>query len=128
MKTTYETRGWLKFAEEVVWNSGCQPEGGFNDSGNDRFAADSIPALIAKLQAFCGSYDAADVLPDSCDTVGRVDIQVMETEESIAAHVSEVDRWKVGKCRLWLACYTFRIEKVTREDVTAVCAEYPNVD
>ena len=118
MKTQYETTGWFKDAEEDIYEDGCQLDTGFCFSGNETFKADTIPELIEQLMSFVGCNDRESVLIDSCDEAGRIDIQTMETEEGYPATESDLATWKQGRKRLWLACYSFHVEKVIRETVS----------
>lgn len=114
MKTKYEVRGWYKIAEEDNWEKGCLPESGSHYSGDDQFEADSIEKLVTYLCQHCGAEGVAAEL-DACEEDGRIDIQVMENREGYHASKPEMEAFKKGKCRLWLAAYTFQVEKVTRE-------------
>ena len=118
MKAQYEARGWIKHAEEDIYACGCQPDTGSIFDGSDRFQAATIPELIESLMSFTGCNDRESVLLNSCDEPGRVDIQTMETEEGYPATESDIATWKQGHKRLWLATYTFHVEKVTRETVS----------
>lgn len=122
MITLYETRGWIKYAEEDVYANGCQPETGSAASGSDGFAAETVDVLIQKLQEFVGSTSDVDVLRDSCDEPGRVDVQVYETDDASPATPEQIKRWKRGEVRLWLATYTFHVQRVTRETVSVAPA------
>ena len=113
----YETCGWLKFAEEDVWENGCIGKSSTSD-GRDTFSDDTLPGLIEKLKAFAGTDDDIDCLFDSCDEYGRLDIQVMECADGTVASNNEIEQWKAGNRRLWLACYIFRISEVNRKVVS----------
>jgi hypothetical protein len=119
----YEANGWLKFTEEDEFDNGCKPGSGSATEGRDVFTDETIPGLLAKLQAFAGSDSPEDVLLDSCDETGRVDVQVMEREDGFTAGPADVDAWKAGRRRLWLARYSFRVEAVERAPVRLTEAE-----
>ena len=51
---------------------------------------------------------------DSCDEASRLDIQVYECEDGSPASEFEVQEWKEGKRKLWLATYTFNLLKVEK--------------
>lgn len=114
MKTRYEVRGWFMNAEEDNWEKGCLPLSGIYYSGDDRFEAETVEKLVNYLMQFVGANDREAVSLDSCDEAGRVDIQVMENVEGCHASKPEMDAFKKGNCRLWVADYTFKVEKVTR--------------
>ena len=118
MKAAYEVTGWFKDAEEDTYAYGCQPDTGTCFSGNDRFQADTVHELIERIMSFVGCNDRESVLLNSCDEPGRIDIQIMETEEGCTPSPAIIAAWKRGEYRLWLACYTFHVEKVIRETVS----------
>jgi hypothetical protein len=41
----------------------------------------------------------------------------MENADGYHASKPELEAFKKGNCRLWLADYTFQVERVTREEV-----------
>lgn len=127
MNTVFEADGWMKFSEEDIFSDGCQPETATHNSGNERFTADLLSSLIDKLKAFTGCQEDENLLINSCEEIGRLDIQVMEDGEGTAATPQQIERWKAGKERLWLACYTFQIEAVEREpvDLKQIKAQFP---
>jgi len=116
MKLSYEVDGWMKDAEVDMFEEGCQPGTGACVCGSERFAADTVAGLIDKLVEFCDVEKSAVSL-DACDDPGRVDIQALETAEGVTAGPMDIQRWKQGTAKLWLASYMFTIQKVTREDV-----------
>jgi hypothetical protein len=122
MKTYYQARGWMKFAEVDDWEQGCLRQGGTCTEGNDTFRAPTIGALVEKLRLFCDA-DAEGVLLDSCDELGRVDIQKMENADGLTPTDAEEVAWKMGELKLWAATYTFRVEKISAETVTLITTE-----
>jgi len=113
----YEVRGWHKDTEEDVFSDGCQIDLGNSSGGDERWEHERLYDLITMLMAFVGTTDDAHVLLDSCDDVGRVDIQVYETITGVTACEDEMRMWRRGQIRLWLCTYIFHIEHVTREPV-----------
>ena len=118
MKTTIEARGWIKLSEEDSYLTGCQPDTCMMHSGRDTFSADTVDDLIDQVMSFAGCEDRDSVLLDSCEEPGRLDIQIMETDEGYPATESDLASWRQGHKRLWLTCYTFYAKKVTREAVS----------
>lgn len=57
------------------------------------------------------------MLLDDCGEIGRLDILVYEDAQGCRASTAETALWKQGKCRLWLATYTFRIVFIAARDV-----------
>ena len=117
MKTQYEINGYIKHAEEDSWENGCDPTSGNSFFGDTQFKADSIEKLITYLCQHCGAERDAVTL-DACEEPGRIDIQVMENGEGYHASNPEMESFRKGNCRLWLADYSFQVEKVTRETIS----------
>lgn len=112
----YETRGWVKTAEEDIYDDGCQPDSARSTSGSDVFTGETQRELIDKLMEFADvgrKYE--NVLINSCGEMGRIDIQSLETTYGNPASDFEIDEWKKGRVRLWDVTYLFRVEYVARE-------------
>ena len=107
------------WSEEDIWEEGCQPnsQNKSNELGYE-MKADSLPLLIEKLMNATGAYDKEDVLLDSCDEKGRIDIQVLKTFDDNSPSIRQIANWKEGTQRLWLVTYIFRIEETTPADFT----------
>ena len=114
---TYEANGWIKFVEEDSFEHGCLSKTSFMVHGNERFSGATLDDLLKALNEFTGNNDAEAIEFDACDEQGRVDIQIMETAEGYAADKSDIAVWREGKRRLWLVCYSFRVEHVERKPV-----------
>lgn len=112
----YIANGWHKFAELDIYADGCQPDRPSHDSGADYFEAETVDGLIAKLAEHVNQKDLSNVILDSCDERGRVDIQVYEDSDGYAADAHDLAQWKEGKKELWLACYTFHVERIETSD------------
>lgn len=104
--TTYTVNGFSGDAEEDIWKDGCQPDTRLNKSDDTNIRADTKEELIDKVASYfnCGKDN---IMLDPCgDEDGRIDVQRYENEEGYSASESEVEKWKLGRCRLWLATYT----------------------
>ena len=112
----YEVDGWHKEYEQDDYEKGCT--GNYSCfSGNDRFSALTIPELLIKLRAFVGVDDDYEVELDAGDDDGRVDISVLETDDSYTPTENDIARWKRGEQRLWYSTYTFYVREVIRRGV-----------
>jgi len=114
----YCAQGWLKFAEEDVFRSGCQPGSELVTGGPDGFKGETADDVIAECMRFAGTTDPKSVLLDSCDEIGRLDIQVMENEDGTPAGPYELRQWRLGRGRLWLCVYTFTVVRRAERLVT----------
>lgn len=118
MNKYYEARGWVKFGEEDIYQEGCQPSTSFGDSGKDIFRAETLAGVIRECQSFCGSSSKYDLMLDSCDETGRLDISIMENECGYPASKEELKQWRKGKVKCFNCIYTFRIKLMTVEEVS----------
>lgn len=114
MAKTYETKGWMKYWEEDVWSEGCMPGTGGTNGGDETFVGRTAKELIGALQTFTQSEEPENILINSCDVRGRVDIQTLETEEGRRASPNDIARWKKGERRLFAATYIFHVKTVKR--------------
>lgn len=130
MKTAYQANGWIKHTEEDTWENGCLSASGNLFSGNDVFKADTVEALVKQLKAFTGCDDDQNLLLNSCDTLGRLDIQTMEDANGTVASEADIEAFKKSEKRLWLCCYTFNIELVQSAvvDLSAAKEQFPTAN
>ena len=115
----FEAIGFSKYTEEDSYENGCNPK--TNRSWSDRnmrFTGETLDDLIQSLMAFVGTDDKESVSLDACDNMGRVDIQVLETDEGYNASKRDIELWKEKKERLWLCNYTFQVEQVERRTIS----------
>lgn len=110
----YEVNGWSKYGERDYYETGCNPEQYVSFSGDDRFSANSISDLLIKLRSFVGVDDDYEIGLDACEDTGRVDICVMETNDSYPATAWQFKEWRAGNLALWSSTYTFYVEEVQR--------------
>ena len=113
----YEVKTAVKHWEEDVFAEGCQPGTGGSYSFNCRLRADSVEELVKKINDFIGNDDLGAVELDACDEAGRIDVQMLETDDGTAPTERQIERWKAGELRLWLADYSFYVEAVERRTV-----------
>ena len=112
-KEYYEINGWIKFAEEDLFNEGCKGDA-IHFCGRDVFKGTHPNSVIAKFREFVGAENASVEL-NSCGEPGRVDISILETVDGYPASDSEIKLWEGGEIRLWYAVYTGYVNRVRRE-------------
>ena len=113
----YEVNGWHKYGERDYYEEGCNPDEYVSFGGEDRWSAETVPDLLNKLRSFVGVGGDYEIELDACEEDGRVDISVMETNDSYTASTNELDKWKKGELALWYSTYTFIVQKVERKGV-----------
>ena len=96
------------------------PETAFCTTGTDRFTGLTINDVLKALNEFTGNDDAEAVLLNSCDELGRVDIQIMETAEGYPADKRDLAEFRRSERRLWLSCYSFYVKQVERQPISLV--------
>ena len=105
----YQVQQCVKHWEEDSFEKGCLPETSrMADIAANWLRAETVAELVAKLHEFLDSRPGAETL-DACDEPGRIDVEVMETDEGRAATDADLDAWERGELRLWLACYSFYV-------------------
>lgn len=123
MKTevkVFQADGWTSVSEQSNYGEGCDPKTTTHDSGNDRIEHTQLEGLMHLLLRWTGA-PAENVVLNSCDEIGRVDIRVMQGDDAVAAQPYILDLWKAKKIWLWDTIYTFQVRRVTRiEESTLV--------
>lgn len=109
-----------KTAEEDIFKSGCEI-GNSIYCTDIKFEAETIKELLTKIKDYF-YVDAENILINSCDENGRVDIQVYENAEGYQATGDALKEWKNAKIKLWLCTYTGYIKKLT--DVKILKKDY----
>lgn len=119
----YIARGTLKHTEEDVFSQGCLPETSQTEYIEIEFRADTLDELLSDIFAYSRASSKEDCLFDACGDPGRLDVQVYENDRAERATRKELEDWKQGHVRLWLADYIFQIESVTSElvNLTEAC-------
>ena len=112
----YEIRGLIKFAEEDIYNEGCQPDTTQHHEIPLNYKADTLAGLLKKvMQDF--SLEVDDLQLNACEELGRLDFSRMEDVNSTKANKYQLEQWREGLTKLWNANYTARVEKVEREAI-----------
>ena len=116
----YEVDGWCKFGERDYYETGCDPDQPVSFADTTVWRAKTVGGLIKQLREFVGVPDDYEIELDACDEDGRVDISVMETNDSYTASSRDIELWKKGELALWASTYTFYVEQVERKAVRLV--------
>lgn len=120
MKTYFQVKGWFKHYEQDVFKDGCLPETASCISGDDIFTGKTPKEIIKECMDFVGVVDINDCLLDSCENKGRLDIQTLETDDSLKPSEHQINEWKNENLRLWACTYIFDIKKITEKDVSII--------
>ena len=116
MKTYYQITGFNKFAEQDIYNDGCQPDTAQSFFVDHLIQQTSLDDLIKKAMNFLGIDDAKNVMLNSCEEQGRIDLQVYETDDGYPANDVDKANWKAGNKRLWLVCYSAQVSIIQEND------------
>ena len=90
----YEVDGWCKFGERDYYETGCDPDQPVSFADTTVWRAKTVGGLIKQLREFVGVPDDYEIELDACDEDGRVDISVMETNDSYTASSRDIELWK----------------------------------
>ena len=108
----FQAKGLLKFAEEDVWDDGCQPETATNYNVDMTFTAKTAREVIDEIADYLGCT-SEDYEKNACDEPGRVDFAVTEDAEGSKLSPAKWELFKKGKIKAWYVVYTAYIEKLT---------------
>lgn len=97
----------FKHMELDDYEQGCEGEGMFY-ALDVSFQSDTLETMLDKLKEYSG---CDDVLLNSCEEQGRVDIQGYECDDGTTPCEIELKTWKQGKKELYLVTYTYTIYK-----------------
>lgn len=112
----FESGVALKHIEEEVFQEGRIPETGYTFEVDIKFCATTLDELINKITEYY-SVEAFDIKLNSCGEKGRIDITIQENDNSFKPTLHEIQQWKEKQEKLYIAIYTYRICKVTKEAV-----------
>lgn len=98
----------FKSSEEDNYRDGCLPESASNSIIDVTFTNNTLAGLLEDLKNFT-SCD--DILLNSCEEVGRVDLQGYETLAGYKATDTDYEAWKNAKKKLFYVTYTAYVYK-----------------
>ncbi len=109
-------QGTLKFTEEDDYQNGCNPESSQTELNCLSFESDTIQGLVMEIKEFF-EVTADDVLLNSCDEVGRLDVQRMENSRENKPGKKQIEAWQKEQCKLYAALYSFEVTKIEAVDL-----------
>jgi hypothetical protein len=118
MKTQFQVRGYSAFSEEDHYEQGCIGPAKHENEGHALVMyGKTFDELLDLIKIQFSVPDDESFLLDSCGDIGRLDLQVMQREPFDISKLSPqtLQRWKAGKKKLYLTCYTFYVEQVNVE-------------
>ncbi|WP_437230170.1 hypothetical protein SH661x_001818 [Planctomicrobium sp. SH661] len=117
-----------KRAEIDHYETGCDPESGrYVLSQRENITAGTLPALIQRIGDYFGlSIDYVSAGP------GRIEYNRLETADGEAPTDRQRASWEAGRLTLYLADYSFRIERRTvreleRADLDGIECEFADI-
>jgi hypothetical protein len=88
-----------------------------SDGYSFKIEAETPEALYTKIMAqFDVDRDSLDI--NACEEAGRIDVQRTEDAEGNQASATQIEQWKRGELKLYLADYSVYVEEVTRKPAT----------
>lgn len=109
----FECHLCLKRIEEDTWETGCLPETAQEFQLSIPIRGASIAEVTQQIAAFTGcTEDQLEI--DAAEDPGRIDAQVLETDQVDPMSAAYRTRWRNGQIKGYLATYSFYFEQVTR--------------
>lgn len=104
---------FIGFKEEDNYKEGCLPNTSFIIDFDISFSGNTQEEIINKIINYFG-IDKESIILNSCDEKGRIDINVLEDENSNI--ITDRDKtilkeWKKEKVKLWNVIYTGYLEE-----------------
>lgn len=115
----FETNEGFVFSEEDSFENGCLSNTQQSWIYDVDFKADTVKELLQKIKEHF-EVDDQDISLNSCDELGRIDIQKLKNKRGYFLTPSEIEEWKKGKIQAWSVCYTYTIYEVERKIVDLV--------
>lgn len=116
----YQINFSTKHAERDNYETGCDPDTSVMYEPNIFIKAENLSELIVKVKELFSVADDS-LLFNSCDEVGRLDVQAYEGNDGTTVDLeneSERKDWEAGKKEVWLATYTGIVEKTEIVDLS----------
>lgn len=107
----YKAENFLKIAEVDDYLEGCDPDTATMSETDLGFRNETLKGLLTDIADYFGA-EKEDLLLNSCEEDGRLDIQIMENNFGDVPTSTQIEQWKVGERQLWAVTYTTTIEKV----------------
>lgn len=104
----FAAMGWVSLSQEDHFQNGCIGKTQMN-GGHETFTGPTIEKLIEQIASFVDQDNFKNITLDACEEAGRLEISVYQCEDGSSASEDEVQQWREGKLRLWLADYSFNI-------------------
>lgn len=121
MSIKYVINDCHAISEKYKYSEGCYGETLY-EWGKIDIKASTITKLLQKLQEeFNCTRD--DILLNSCDELGRIDVQVLQLKAFECHKISEknYNKFKNGEIDLWFTTYTVHVEMITTDiDLEAI--------
>lgn len=114
----YQLNIHTKHTEEDSYQEGANPNTSAAWALNDTFTADTLDELIGDVMS---AYQVdRDSLITYEDEPGRLDIQRMENADGYEPSALELESWRKGNCKLWIADFSGEVTKLESVDLTKV--------
>ena len=102
--------GLIKHVELDTYQQGCIDDPTNHSMNVDvMFKAETLKGLLDKVSEFIGCYDYQ--INPCGDDPSRVDWQLTVDENTYPASQSDLQLWRKGKKRLWIADFTGFVER-----------------
>jgi hypothetical protein len=106
---TYFNVNVLKHSEVDIFEDGCQPDTSMEFGTIEIFKVDTVDEILESVK----NYGAEPYIFED-----RLEVQRLENSDGSEATPHEIERWKIGKIKLWAVSYSFYISMVKEEQAT----------
>lgn len=129
MRTQFVINGGVGSSDLDNYENGCAFDGSVHFTIDDQFYGDTLDEL---LRFVADEFRGNDLLINSCDTFGRVDLQVLQQKPDDRSDIPPdvLQAWKDGKREyLYATTYTFSVQLVQTDiDLRTYTSSYPSAD
>lgn len=115
--THYQINGFLKYIEEDSYEEGCLLGTAKTHYIEYLIQSETLEGLYNQVTSFTGG-NVKDFLLNSCDEKGRLDVQMLEDSEGLAASERELKQWRKGEIKLYAATYSAKVLYCRETDLT----------
>ncbi len=120
MINTYIATCVIRHTEQDIYTDGCQPHTSVSYWMNDKVEAQELNELVNLIKKKHKVGNGA-LLLNSCDEVGRLDVQLYTTENgSTMVSKKLLALWKEAKAVLYLTIFTYHITRLIDVDLSTI--------
>lgn len=107
-----KAKGYIKFSEVDIFEDGCQPDTAKTEFDDfTEFKGETKEEFLSEIKKYF-DVDSDSLLLDSCDEVGRIDVERMERKSGAKATNKDIELWKLGQKSLYAVIYSIYAQEI----------------